>query len=75
MAEIAPTRTRGFAVIVQEVELGLRSIAVPLMNARGQVVAALNTGVAAVEGGAGTLEKTDLAALTKTRAGLRRVLP
>lgn len=49
-AEIARVREQGFAVIDQEVELGLRSIAVPLRNARGQVVAALNTGVAVKEG-------------------------
>lgn len=47
MDEIARVRTQGFAVIDQEVELGLRSVAVPLANARGQVIAALNVGLAA----------------------------
>lgn len=47
LAEIARVRAQGYAVINQEVEIGLRSIAVPLRNARGQVVAALNIGLAA----------------------------
>jgi len=48
MAELARVRAQGFAVIDQELELGLRSIAVPLEDARGRVVAALNIGVPAV---------------------------
>jgi IclR family pca regulon transcriptional regulator len=47
LAELERVRASGFATIDQEVELGLRSIAVPLYNARGTVVAALNLGVAA----------------------------
>lgn len=48
MAEIDETRRRGYALIDQEVEIGLRSIAVPLKTVRGQTVAALNVGLAAV---------------------------
>lgn len=44
MTELYRVRDQGFATIDQEVELGLRSIAVPLANARGQVIAALNIG-------------------------------
>ncbi|MCD2174793.1 IclR family transcriptional regulator domain-containing protein [Rhizobium sp. C4] len=47
MEILADTRARGFAVIDQEVEIGLRSLAVPLVNARGATVAALNVGLAA----------------------------
>ena len=47
LAELARVREQGFAVIDQEVEIGLRSVAVPLVNARGQVIAALNVGLAA----------------------------
>ncbi|WP_434622491.1 IclR family transcriptional regulator domain-containing protein [Tabrizicola sp. M-4] len=47
MAELARVTAQGFALIDQEVELGLRSVAVPLTNARGQVIAALNVGLAA----------------------------
>jgi IclR family pca regulon transcriptional regulator len=32
----------GYALVDQELELGLRSIAVPIMDARGRPVAALN---------------------------------
>lgn len=47
MAELSHVRAQGFSIIDQEVELGLCSISVPLANARGQVVAALNLGRAA----------------------------
>lgn len=47
LAEVARVREQGFALIDQEVEIGLRSVAVPLVNARGQVIAALNVGLAA----------------------------
>lgn len=39
----------GVAIVDQELELGLRSIAVPVHNAKGQVIAALNVGVHAME--------------------------
>jgi len=42
--ELAVIAAQGFAVIDQELELGLCSIAVPLHNAIGQVVAAINIG-------------------------------
>lgn len=47
LAELASIRLEGHALIDEEVEPGLRSLAVPLMNARGQVIAALNAGFAA----------------------------
>jgi IclR family pca regulon transcriptional regulator len=47
--ELVRTRERGYACIDQEVEIGLRSLAVPLFGSRGQVVAALNIGLAASE--------------------------
>ena len=45
IAELDRVRRQGFACVDQEVEIGLRSIAVPLRNQRGQIVAALNTGL------------------------------
>lgn len=74
LAELAKVRTQGFAIIDQEVEMGLRSIAVPLINARGEVVAALNTGVSAVQTDAAELEDLYLTALRQTQSGLRRIL-
>lgn len=47
MALIAQVRSDGFAINDQEIELGLRSIAVPLFDAHGRTIAALNIGVAA----------------------------
>jgi len=37
-------RTAGYAIVDQELELGLRSMAVPIQNLSGQVIAALNVG-------------------------------
>lgn len=74
MARIALVRAEGYALIDQEVELGLRSIAVPLEDARGRVVAALNTGVAATRPDAGELVTAYLPELLRVRDGLRRVL-
>lgn len=75
MAELARVRAQGYAIIDQEVEIGLRSIAVPLLNTRGAVVAALNTGVSAVQEDAGALVTLYLDRLRRTQAGLARVLP
>ncbi|WP_454858821.1 IclR family transcriptional regulator domain-containing protein [Rhizobium binxianense] len=47
MAELENVRRAGYALIDQEVEIGLRSVAVPLRSAHGRTVAALNVGVAA----------------------------
>jgi IclR family pca regulon transcriptional regulator len=38
-------RAQGYALVDQELELGLRAIAVPLKNFRGEVVAAMNISV------------------------------
>ena len=74
MAELAQIRAQGYALIDQEVELGLRSIAVPLHNARGGVVAALNVGVAATQAGVGDLTGLYLAPLRSVQAELRAML-
>ncbi|OLP55687.1 IclR family transcriptional regulator [Rhizobium rhizosphaerae] len=47
MDALGLVRRQGYATIDQEVEIGLRSIAVPLVNMRGRAVAALNVGLAA----------------------------
>jgi IclR family pca regulon transcriptional regulator len=41
-ATIAKVRTDGYALVDQELELGLRSIAAPIRNSRGRIIAALN---------------------------------
>lgn len=47
MAALDGIRRAGYATIDQEVEIGLRSLAVPLRTARGRTVAALNVGLSA----------------------------
>lgn len=74
LARIAEVGRLGYALIDQEVETGLRSIAVPVLDACGATVAALNTGMAAAQDGAETLVRDYLPALQKVQAGLRRVL-
>lgn len=41
-ATITDARADGYALVDQELELGLRSIAAPIRNSRGRVIAALN---------------------------------
>ncbi|MGV7207027.1 IclR family transcriptional regulator C-terminal domain-containing protein [Oxalobacteraceae bacterium A2-2] len=43
--EITCARAQGYVLVDQELELGLRTIAVPLKNFRGEVVAAMNISV------------------------------
>lgn len=46
-AEIGRVREQGFALVDEELEVGLRSLAVPVASRSGKVVAAINTGVQA----------------------------
>ena len=74
MAELARVRLAGHALIDQEVELGLCSIAVPVLNARGQTVAALNVGLSAAAIPFADLERLYLPALVQMQGQLRAVL-
>ncbi|MCL7465278.1 IclR family transcriptional regulator C-terminal domain-containing protein [Phaeovulum sp. NW3] len=74
LAEIARVREQGFAVIDQEVETGLCSIALPIVNARGQVVAALNVGVSAFTMPAADLQAAFLAQMRDVQARLAGML-
>lgn len=42
LTELAKVRAQGYAYVDQELEIGLRSIAVPVCNTAGAVVAAIN---------------------------------
>lgn len=44
-AELRRVRQQGYALVDEELELGLRSLAVPVATRAGRVVAAMNTGV------------------------------
>lgn len=75
MAEIKATRERGYASIDQEVEMGLRSVAVPLLNSRGRTVAALNVGLAASAEEMETVISRYIPALLSAREELKGMLP
>lgn len=74
MARLAEVRRDGHAVNDQEVELGLRSLAVPLIDAHGRVVAAMNLGLPAVAGETAVLMARYLPRLKALQAELRGVL-
>ena len=56
-------RTNGYALIDQELEIGLRSIAVPIHGADGRAIAALNVGVQAARISIAEMESRILPAL------------
>lgn len=74
MAELARVRLQGYALIDQEVEIGLRSIAVPLVNAHGKVVAALNVGVGMITPRAEDMAELYLPVLTALRQRLAALI-
>ena len=72
--EIARARAQGYAVVDQELELGLRTISVPLKNFRGEVVAALNVSAHASRVQMDELPGHFLPALLHAQAQLRSLL-
>lgn len=74
MALLEETHRQGYAIIDQEVETGLRSIAVPLVTARGKTVAALNVGLAAGSEEMSIVRERFLPALLQVKAELSKVL-
>lgn len=74
MAEFRRVRTQGYAIIDQELEIGLCSIAVPVENDRGLIVAALNIGAPAAHVPASEMAERYLPLLKETQKALRLVL-
>lgn len=74
MAQVRTAREQGYAVIDQEVEMGLRSIAIPVLSARGITVAAVNIGLPARGDGIEDLAGRYLTQLKTLQADLRKVL-
>ncbi|MCL6652927.1 IclR family transcriptional regulator [Agrobacterium rubi] len=74
MTELDVTKARGYALIDQEVEVGLRSIAVPLRNVHGKTVAALNVGLPASAASMAQLVENYLPPLLKVQGELARML-
>lgn len=74
MGEFDRIRRQGYALIDQELEVGLRSIAVPLENGHGHVVAALNVGAPAALAGAKDMVERYLPAMREVQLALKQVL-
>jgi IclR family pca regulon transcriptional regulator len=72
--EIARARAQGYAAVDQELELGLRTISVPLKSYRGEVLAAMNISVHAARVSMDQLVNDCLPALLQAQANLRTVL-
>ena len=63
--ELETVARQGFAIVDQELELGLRSCAVPIVRPDGVVIAALNVGVHASRGDAASLARDVLPILRR----------
>lgn len=72
--ELLRTRDRGFAIVDQELEPDLRTLAVPLYNSSGRVVAALNLGVSASRYSVDELATRGLPLLRQAQAELRALI-
>jgi IclR family pca regulon transcriptional regulator len=73
-AELARVRERGYAVVDQELEAGLRSIAVPIRDRDDRVAAAVNLSVHASRAGVRDMERRLLPPLRETAEAIERDL-
>jgi IclR family pca regulon transcriptional regulator len=71
---IEAARDAGFALVDQELEIGLRSIAVPVLDARRRVAAAINISVQAPRVAISEMEKRFLPPLRKAASELALLL-
>jgi IclR family pca regulon transcriptional regulator len=67
-AELDRVRTQGYSIVDQELELGLRSMAAPIVGPGRRVVAAINVGVSAGRADRQTLLREFLPALQQAAA-------
>lgn len=73
-AELARVRVQGFALVDQELEMGLCSIALPVVDGRGRTVAAINIGASAALVSAPDMPGLFLPALQAAQTELRHLL-
>jgi IclR family pca regulon transcriptional regulator len=73
LRRVRQARADGYAYVEQELERGLCSVAVPLHNPGGAVVAALNVGMAYRENARGRALAEILPELRATAAGIERL--
>ncbi len=69
-AEVERTSTRGWCLVDQELEHGVRSISVPVHDAAGRVVAAVNTSAHATRVPLATLQRSFLPKLRDCAAAI-----
>lgn len=74
-AEIMNVQRNGYAIVDQELEVGLRSIAVPIRNKSGRVLAAMNISGHASRITADELRQRVLSPLLYAAEGIRMALP
>lgn len=72
---LADIRRQGHAVVDQELEHGLLSVAVPIRDPRGRVLAALNVGSHAARWSRASVEREILPRLTRAAEEIGRLLP
>lgn len=75
IAKLDEVRSLGYAVVDQELEIGLRSIAVPIRNSSGRVVAAMNVGTQATRVTLERMRTEFLPALLTAQAHIAEILP
>lgn len=74
LAELARVRAQGWALVDQELEPGLRSIAVPVRGRDGAIAAAINISTSTVSGSAELLREHHLPLLRETAEGIESEL-
>ena len=72
--EVAKVRENGYSIVDQELELGLRSIAVPVYDAGGKVAAAMNVGVQVERASVEDLVQRFLPPLRDAQVAMRRMI-
>jgi len=72
--ELVRVRTQGYALVAQELELGLLSIAVPVRGINGRAIAGLNVSMAYTDSGRQIAVRTLLPALRTAQAAIERAI-
>ena len=72
MRELAASRERGYSACDEEIELGVRSLAVPVFDRTGGVVAAMSISTRAERMTVAEMAKAYLPALLRAQAGVAR---
>jgi IclR family transcriptional regulator, pca regulon regulatory protein len=73
-AELDKVAKQGYAIVDQELELGLRSVAAPIHGSTGAAIAAVNLSVPAATTSVAAIRKSLVGPLTETAAAISRDL-